>query len=252
MKIHEYNQMKAYLTRPSSPDKVKAVEEKQKKELEERRLNTRKRYGLDTVVYDSSNVVVANNELITENQLKQKIKSDENKKSLPTIIKPEAIYEKMVEYGDVEADDMMVKYDSTTGLFSNKDRNIAFKNVAEARKWNGTFEKYSSTVKKNNESVKPATNINEYYKNKASPEVKPKVKQPIKSTVIPSSPINFNVDPLPDLSPRIPTAEEIRLEENFNKMVQQREQEKIIRETTGLNALAPRIFGNHRKTRKYE
>jgi hypothetical protein len=34
MKIHEYNQMKAYLTRPSSPDKVKAVEEKQKKELE--------------------------------------------------------------------------------------------------------------------------------------------------------------------------------------------------------------------------
>ena len=60
------------------------------------------------------------------------------------------------------------------------------------------------------------------------------------------------MDPLPDLSPRIPTAEEIRLEENFNKMVQQREQEKIIRETTGLNALAPRIFGNHRKTRKYE
>ena len=80
MKIHEYNQMKAYLTRPSSPDKVKAVEEKQKKELEERRLNTRKRYGLDTVVYDNSNVIVANNELITENKLKQKIKSDENKK----------------------------------------------------------------------------------------------------------------------------------------------------------------------------
>jgi hypothetical protein len=238
MKIHEYNQMKAYLTRPSSPDKVKAVEEKQKKELEERRLNTRKRYGLDTVVYDNSNVVVANNELITENQLKQKIKAEENKKALPPIIKPESIYKKMVELGDVEADDMMVKYDSTTGLFSNKDRNIAFKNVAEARKWNGTFEKYSPTVKKNNEAVRPASNINEYYKNKTKPEVKPLVK----STTI--TPLNLAVEPLPDLSPRIPTAEEIRLEQNFYKILEQKEKEKIIRETSGLNALATRIFGN--------
>ena len=239
MKIHEYNQMKAYLTRPSSPDKVKAVEEKQKKELEERRLNTRKRYGLDTVVYDNSNVVVANNELITENQLKQKIKSDENKKSLPPIIKPESIYEKMVEYGDVEADDMMVKYDSTTGLFSNKDRNIAFKNVAEARKWNGTFEKYSPTVKKNNEAVKPIV----------TQTVKPKVKPFVKP--ITSSIIDMNIIPsIPDLSPPERTAEEIRLEQNFYKMMEQRERERIIRETSGLNALAPRIFGNNKKDQK--
>jgi hypothetical protein len=214
------------------------LKKSKKKELEERRLNTRKRYGLDTVVYDNSNVVVANNELITENQLKQKIKSDENKKSLPPIIKPESIYKKMVELGDVEADDMMVKYDSTTGLFSNKDRNIAFKNVAEARKWNGTFEKYSPTVKKNNEAVRPASNINEYYKNKTKPEVKPLVK----STTI--TPLNLAVEPLPDLSPRIPTAEEIRLEQNFYKILEQKEKEKIIRETSGLNALATRIFGN--------
>jgi hypothetical protein len=254
MKIHEYNQMKAYLTRPSSPDKVKAVEEKQKKELEERRLNTRKRYGLDTVVYDNSNVVVANNELITENQLKQKIKSDENKKSLPPIIKPESIYEKMVEYGDVEADDMMVKYDSTTGLFSNKARDIAFKNVAEARKWNGTFEKYSPTVKKNNEAVRPASNINEYYKNKTKPEVKPAVTHKVKPFVKPttSTPISINIDPLPDLSPRVPTAREIEQEQNFYKMLEQQEREKIIRQTSGLNALAPRIFGNNKKARKYE
>jgi hypothetical protein len=254
MKIHEYNQMKAYLTRPSLPDKVKAVEEKQKKELEERRLNTRKRYGLDTVVYDNSNVVVANNELITENQLKQKIKSDENKKSLPPIIKPESIYEKQVEYGDVEADDMIVKYDSTTGLFSNKARDIAFKNVAEARKWNGTFEKYSPTVKKNNEAVRPASNINEYYKNKTKPEVKPAVTHKVKPFVKPttSTPISINIDLLPDLSPRIPTAREIEQEKNFYKMLKQSEREKIIRQTSGLNALAPRIFGNNRKARKYE
>jgi hypothetical protein len=230
--------MKAHLTRPTSPEKAKALEEKHKKDLEERRIKNRKQYGLDTVVYDNSNVVVANNELITENQLKQKIKAEENKKALPPIIKPESIYKKMVELGDVEADDMMVKYDSTTGLFSNKDRNIAFKNVAEARKWNGTFEKYSPTVKKNNEAVRPASNINEYYKNKTKPEVKPLVK----STTI--TPLNLAVEPLPDLSPRIPTAEEIRLEQNFYKILEQKEKEKIIRETSGLNALATRIFGN--------
>jgi len=238
MKIHQYKQMKAHLTRPTSPEKAKALEEKHKKDLEERRIKNRKQYGLDTVVYDNSNVVVANNELITENQLKQKIKAEENKKALPPIIKPESIYKKMVELGDVEADDMMVKYDSTTGLFSNKDRNIAFKNVAEARKWNGTFEKYSPTVKKNNEAVRPASNINEYYKNKTKPEVKPLVK----STTI--TPLNLAVEPLPDLSPRIPTAEEIRLEQNFYKILEQKEKEKIIRETSGLNALATRIFGN--------
>ena len=254
MKIHQYNQMKAYLTRPGSPDKAKALEDKHKKELEQRRLKTRKKYGLDTVVYDSSNVVVANNELTTENQLKQKIEAEEQKKSLPPIIKPESIYEKMVEFGDVEADDMMVKYDSTTGLFSNKDRNIAFKNVAEARKWNGTFEKYSPTVKKNNEAVRPPSNINEYYKNKTKPEVKPAVTHKVKPFVKPitSTPTSINLEPLPDLTPRVRTAREIEQEQNFYKILEQREREKIIRQTTGLNALAPRVFGNNRKIRKYE
>ena len=236
MNPYKYKEMKSWLTRPTSPEKAKALEEKNKKDLEERRIKNRKQYDLDTVVYDNSNVV------------------EEKKKSIPPIIKPESIYEKMVEHGDVEADDMMVKFDSTTGLFSNKDRNIAFKNVAEARKWNGTFEKYSPTVKKNNEAVRPASNINEYYKNKTKPEVKPAVTHKVKPFVKPttSTPISINIDPLPDLSPRVPTAREIGQEQNFYKMLEQQEREKIIRQTSGLNALAPRIFGNNKKARKYE
>ena len=211
MNPYKYKEMKSWLTRPTSPEKAKALEEKHKKDLEERRIKNRKQYDLDTVVYDNSNVVVANNELTTENQLKEKIKAEENKKALPPIIKPESIYKKMVELGDVEADDMMVKYDSTTGLFSNKDRNIAFKNVAEARKWNGTFEKYSPTVKKNNEAVKPIV----------TQTVKPKVKPFVKP--ITSSNIDMNIIPsIPDLSPPERTAEEIRLEQNFYKMMEQR------------------------------
>ena len=238
MNPYKYKQMQSWLTRPTPPEKAKALEEKHKKDLEERRIKNRKQYDLDTVVYDNSNVVVANNEPTTKNQIKEKNKV-ENKKSLPPIIKPQKIYEKMVEHGDVEADDMMVKYDSTTGLFSNKDRNIAFKNVAEARKWNGTFEKYSPTVKKNNEAVKPIV----------TQTVKPKVKPFVKP--ITSSIIDMNIIPsIPDLSPPERTAEEIRLEQNFYKMMEQRERERIIRETSGLNALAPRIFGNNRKDQK--
>ena len=221
MNPYKYKEMKSWLTRPTSPEKAKALEEKHKKDLEERRIKNRKQYDLDTVVYDNSNVV------------------EEKKKSIPPIIKPESIYEKMVEHGDVEADDMMVKFDSTTGLFSNKDRNIAFKNVAEARKWNGTFEKYSPTVKNNNEAVKPIV----------TQTVKPKVKPFVKP--ITSSIIDMNIIPsIPDLSPPERTAEEIRLEQNFYKMMEQRERERIIRETSGLNALAPRIFGNNRKDQK--
>jgi formyltetrahydrofolate synthetase len=81
MNPYKYKEMQSWLTRPTSPEKTKALEEKHKKDLEERRIKNRKQYGLDTVVYDNSNVVVANNELTTKNQLKEKIKAEENKKS---------------------------------------------------------------------------------------------------------------------------------------------------------------------------
>ena len=40
----------------------------------------------------------------------------------------------MVQYDDVPAEDYAVKYNPTTGLFSNKERDIAFQNYTDAEK----------------------------------------------------------------------------------------------------------------------
>ena len=214
---------------------------------------TRKKTNFDRVVYDpnlpdNSNVVVANGELKTENQLKAEVKK-EDKKQLEPIIKPERLYQKLIEYDDVNADDVMVKYDSATGLFTNKDKSMAFKNVAEARKWNSSFEKYSDTYKKMNDDVKP----------KVAPQVKPVVKPVAKSVVKPfvkktpiksSTPVDIDYKPFPNLSIPEKTPEEIEQEKKFYQMLEQQERERITRENSGLNSLVPRVFGNNRKIRK--
>ena len=86
MKIHEYNQMKAWLTRPGTEqDKIKA-DEKDKKYLADRKAATLKRYGLtETAAADNSRVLVVNGDLTTEQQLKQQIEKDEALKDLNNV-----------------------------------------------------------------------------------------------------------------------------------------------------------------------
>ena len=221
---------------------------------------TRKKTNFDHVVYDpnlpdNSNVVVANGELKTENQLKAEVKK-EDKKQLEPIIKPEKLYQKLIEYDDVNPDDVMVKYDSATGLFTNKDKSMAFKNVAEARKWNSSFEKYSDTYKKMNDEVKPkvAPQVKPVVKPVAKSVVKPFVKKtPIKPSTlvdIDKDTINIDYKPFPNLSIPEKTPEEIEQEKRFYQMLEQQERERITRENSGLNALIPRVFGNNRKDQK--
>lgn len=230
MKIGQYKQMMKYLTRPSK--------------------------HLDKVVYDpklpdNSNVIIDNGNIKTENQLKAEIKSEKkipiNKPNLQPLVKPERLYENLIKYDGVNADEVMVKYDSTTGLFSNADKSMAFKNVADARKWNSNFEKYSDTYKKMNNDVKP----------KVAPQVKPVVKSVVKpfvkkTPIKSSTPVDIDIDykPFPNLSIPKKTPEEIEQEKKFYQMLEQQERERITRENSGLNALAPRVFGNIRKNRK--
>ena len=214
---------------------------------------TRKKTNFDRVVYDpnlpdNSNVIVDNGKIKTENQLKAEIKSEKkipiNKPNLQPLVKPEKLYENLIKYDDVNADEVMVKYDSTTGLFSNADKSMAFKNVADARKWNSNFEKYSDTYKKMNDEVKP----------KVKPVTKPVVKIPVKPSVKPTvtpttSPVNIDFT-LANYEPYKRSPEDIEQEKNFLRILEQREQERITRENSGLNALVSRVFGNSRKNRK--
>ena len=61
----------------------------------------------------------------------------------------------MLENGLVDPDEVMVQYDSTTGLFTNKDKTIGFKDAITARKHNEVYEPYSPTVQKLKKSVMP-------------------------------------------------------------------------------------------------
>ena len=86
MKIHEYNQMKSWLTRPVSEEKGKKLEEDNAKYLAERKTATLKKYGItETTAADNSRVLVVNGDLTTEKQLKEQIEKDEALKDLNNV-----------------------------------------------------------------------------------------------------------------------------------------------------------------------
>ena len=81
-------------------------------------------------------------------------KTEENiafDKKHPPLISTKA----MLDNGLVDPDEVMVQYDSTTGLFTNKDKTIGFKDAITARKHNEVYEPYSPTVQKLKKSVMP-------------------------------------------------------------------------------------------------
>ena len=88
------------------------------------------------------------------------------------------IIDTVIKYDDVKAEDQIVQYDSVTGLFSNKDKSIAYKDANSARIHNDLYEKYVPIFKRKRNSLdlqkekelKPFTKIaNNLGKNKPSP-----------------------------------------------------------------------------------
>jgi len=61
----------------------------------------------------------------------------------------------MLDNGIVDADKMLVQYDSVTGLFTNKEKTIGFKDAVSARKHNQVYEPYSPTVQKLKRAATP-------------------------------------------------------------------------------------------------
>ena len=73
-----------------------------------------------------------------KNEPKSSYVEKQKAKQKPTTSDPitNHIIKTMVQYDDAPAKDYAVKYNPTTGLFSNPERDIAFKNYDEANKWN--------------------------------------------------------------------------------------------------------------------
>ena len=65
------------------------------------------------------------------------------------------IIDTVIKYDDVKAEDQIVQYDSVTGLFSNKDKSIAYKDANSARIHNDLYEKYVPDIQKKKEFVRP-------------------------------------------------------------------------------------------------
>ena len=86
------------------------------------------------------------NELVKRTQ--ENIEFD---KKHPPLISTKA----MLDNGIVDADKMLVQYDSATGLFTNKEKTIGFKDAVSARKHNQVYEPYSPTVQKLKRAATP-------------------------------------------------------------------------------------------------
>jgi len=119
------------------------------------------------------------------------------------------------------AEDKIVQYDSATGLFSNKNKNIAFKDAVSARKHNELYEKDVPAIQEKKLSVKPIKKVKPF-------------KKPVVSHTRP-----IKIDPTPmSLTPPIindPVAEE--QSRRFNNLLKEVEQEKLKNQTQGLAGL---------------
>ncbi len=65
----------------------------------------------------------------------------------------------MVVYEDLDPKEQIVTYDSATQLFSNKKKDIAFKDAATARKHNQAYEKFIPEIQKLKKAVEPSSFI---------------------------------------------------------------------------------------------
>ena len=136
----------------------------------------------------------------------------------------------VIKYDDVKAEDQIVQYDSVTGLFSNKDKSIAYKDANSARIHNDLYEKYVPDIQKKKEFVRPKKK-----------ELKPFTKiaknlgKPKPSSVV-SEPKLVDIDPTPS---RLPSSyfkkEQSEEERRFLQSVKdaQREKEKELRSGIG-------------------
>ena len=108
------------------------------------------------------------------NQLIKKTENIEFDKKHPPLISTKA----MLENELLNPDEMLVKYDSATGLFINKNKSVAFKDVMSARKHNQVYDFLVQQYK-----FKKSCSPNNPAATKSKPFVKPKVKPQVNTTI---------------------------------------------------------------------
>ena len=206
MKIGEYKQMNAYLTRPGTPEQKKKAEENNAKYLAERKANTLKKYGLEEAPKNMGDYF----------QSKEKEKS----KGGPDILRNLLIEE--MKTRNLDSDE--IRY-----LMDTKDRSSYPKEATPEQ-----VGKLAEKLERNRQMTGAApTKLNDLearYKKPNAIVNKPKeVAAPLEVPTVDMEKLN--------LISQVPDPETLKLEQKFNEIMRQRQEEDFKNKTTGLAGL---------------
>ena len=209
MKIGEYKQMNAYLTRPGTPEQKKKAEENNAKYLAERKANTLKKYGLEEAPKNMEDYF----------QSKEKEKS----KGGPDILRNLLIEE--MKTRNLDSDE--IRY-----LMDTKDRSSYPKEATPQQ-----VGKLAEKLERNRQMTGAApTKLNDLEARYKKPN--PIVKKP-KEVMPPLEIPTVDMEKL-NLISKVPDPETLKLEQKFNEIMRQRQEEDFRNKTTGLAGLLGR------------
>jgi len=203
MKIGEYKQMNAYLTRPGTPEQKKKAEENNAKYLAERKANTLKKYGLEEAPKNMGDYF----------QSKEKEKS----KGGPDILRNLLIEE--MKTRNLDSDE--IRY-----LMDTKDRSSYPKEATPKQ-----VGQLAERLERNRQMTGAApTKLNDLEARYKKPN--PIVKKP-KEVMPPLEIPKVDMEKL-NLISQVPDPETLKLEQKFNEIMRQRQEEDFKNKTTGL------------------
>ena len=214
MKIGQYKQMNAYLTRPGTPEGKKKAEENNAKYLADRKAKTLKKYGLENHVVDTLNKFEDGPNIKPSKNVGEYFQSKEKEKKSdggPDILRNLLIEEMKTR----ELDRDEIRY-----LMDTKDRSSYPKEATPEQ------------VGKLAETMERARQINGGDGRYDKPKPKKIVKKP-KEVAAPIEIPSVDLEKL-NLINRIPDPETQKLEQRFNEIIKQREEEDYKNNTTGL------------------
>ncbi len=189
MKIKDYNEMiKHITTNNNTPEENRIADLKQNLPNQKRMLKKRNDLGINTTSLKESIIKaeqeiedfkapikqddpmttwVKNNNANNKNPgtFKRLVEQDEKEYKQKLAKKTaldkvgENIVDALVTGEDLDPKEQVVTYDSATGLFSNKKKDIAFRDVTTARKHNQAYEKYIPEIQKLKKAVEPSSFI---------------------------------------------------------------------------------------------
>lgn len=257
MKPHEYSQMIKHMTRnDNTPEENRIADLKINLPNQKRMLKKRNEVGIDTTSLQESIIKaeqeiedfkapikqddpmttwVKNNNANNKNPgtFKRLVEEDEKAYKKSGLDKVgENIIDAMVVGGDLDPKEQLVTYDSATGLFSNKKKDVAFKDVDAARKHNQTYEKYVPEIQKLKKAVEVKSK-NKPFINKPKQVGKPLNIQKIDPII--SDPYSaIEPKPVASIDPELKY-----LEEKYKAAQEQSYQEKVKNNSMGLRYFDP-------------